>query len=101
MSASPSLRSAPKRAHWRLAALLTLGCVVLALGHFAFARLGGPRANAGAERAGAARVVSLAPAITETLFAIGAGDQVVGVSNYCHFPKDVERLPRTGSAITP
>lgn len=34
------------------------------------------------------RIVSLSPSTTETLFAIGAGDQVVGVTSYCNFPKE-------------
>ncbi len=45
--------------------------------------------------------VSLSPAITETLFAIGAGPHVAGVSDYCHFPAEVERLPHLGSGYTP
>ncbi len=48
-----------------------------------------------------ARIVSLAPSVTETLFALGAGAHVVGVSDYCHFPPEAERLPRVGTAITP
>jgi ABC-type Fe3+-hydroxamate transport system substrate-binding protein len=47
------------------------------------------------------RFVSLSPAITETLFAIGAGPFVVGVSDYCHYPLEVERLPHVGSGYTP
>ena len=33
------------------------------------------------------RVISTSPAITEILFALGAGDRVVGVTDYCSFPK--------------
>ncbi|MCL2642646.1 MAG: cobalamin-binding protein [Candidatus Bathyarchaeota archaeon] len=32
------------------------------------------------------RIVSLAPSITELLFAVGAGDQVVGVTDFCDYP---------------
>ena len=32
------------------------------------------------------RIVSTTPSITEILFAVGAGERVVGVTNYCHFP---------------
>ena len=32
------------------------------------------------------RIVSLAPSITEILFAVGAGDKVVGVTDYCNYP---------------
>jgi iron complex transport system substrate-binding protein len=47
------------------------------------------------------RIVSLAPSITETLFAIGAGDEVVGVSQYCDYPPQVVSLPKVGSFLTP
>lgn len=46
-------------------------------------------------------IVSLTPAITETLFAIGAGPRVIGVSDYCDHPPQVRKLPRLGSALTP
>jgi iron complex transport system substrate-binding protein len=49
----------------------------------------------------ARRIVSLVPAVTEMLFAIGAGPQVVGVSNYDHFPPEVESLPKVGALIDP
>jgi len=42
------------------------------------------------------RIVSLAPNATEILFAIGAGDRVVGVTRYCNYPPDVKRLPKVG-----
>ncbi len=48
-----------------------------------------------------ARVISLVPAVTEMLFAIGAGPQVVGVSSFDHFPAEVEKLPRLGGLIDP
>src|SRR5207302_7178594 len=51
--------------------------------------------------AGTRRIVSLAPSITETLFALGAGSEVVGVSQYCDFPPQVQRLPKVGSFLTP
>jgi iron complex transport system substrate-binding protein len=46
-------------------------------------------------------IVSTAPSITEALFALGLGDQVVGVSQYCDFPPAVAKLPRVGSYIKP
>ncbi|HEX3409553.1 MAG TPA: ABC transporter substrate-binding protein [Candidatus Binataceae bacterium] len=55
---------------------------------------------AGAEK-GAQRIVSLAPAITETLFALGAGADVAGVSQYCDYPPEVLRLPKVGTFLTP
>ena len=47
------------------------------------------------------RIVSLVPSTTEMLFEIGAGDRVVGVSNYDHFPPEVEKIPRVGGLIDP
>jgi iron complex transport system substrate-binding protein len=47
------------------------------------------------------RIVSLAPSVTETLFAVGAGAEVVGVSQYCDYPPQVQRLPKIGSFLTP
>jgi iron complex transport system substrate-binding protein len=49
----------------------------------------------------AERIVSLVPSITETLFALGVGDQVVGVSSYDDYPPAVMKLPRVGSFLTP
>ena len=45
--------------------------------------------------------MSLVPAVTEMLFAIGAGPQVVGVSSFDTFPPEVEKLPRVGALLDP
>ncbi|MCK5219724.1 ABC transporter substrate-binding protein [bacterium] len=47
------------------------------------------------------RIVSMAPAITETLFAIGAKDLVKGVTNYCVYPPEVKKLPKIGGYYDP
>jgi ABC-type hemin transport system substrate-binding protein len=47
------------------------------------------------------RIVSTAPSITETLFALGLGDRVVGVSQYCRHPPSVLALPKVGSLLKP
>jgi iron complex transport system substrate-binding protein len=47
------------------------------------------------------RIVSLAPGVTEILFALGAGGAVVGVSQYCDFPPAARRLPKVGTFLTP
>jgi iron complex transport system substrate-binding protein len=47
------------------------------------------------------RIVSLVPAVTEMLFALGAGPKVVGVSTYDHFPPEVERVTRVGALLDP
>lgn len=49
----------------------------------------------------AQRIVSTTPSITETLFALGLGSHVVGVSRYCNFPPEVEKLPKVGSYLKP
>lgn len=46
------------------------------------------------------RIVSLAPSVTEMLFAVGAGDQVVAVTRFCDHPTPARRLPKIGG-ITP
>lgn len=35
------------------------------------------------------------------MFAIGAGSELVGVSDYCNYPQAAKQLPRTGTALTP
>jgi iron complex transport system substrate-binding protein len=46
------------------------------------------------------RVVSLVPSLTETLFDLGAGDCVVGITDFCIFPPDLD-LPRLGGTKNP
>jgi iron complex transport system substrate-binding protein len=55
-------------------------------------------ASIGAE---ARRLVSIIPATTEMLFAMGAGDRVVAVGSYDRFPPEVDRLPRVGALLDP
>lgn len=47
------------------------------------------------------RVVSTAPSFTETMFALGAGKRLVAVSNFCHYPPEVSRLPKIGNYLDP
>ncbi|MCQ2283569.1 MAG: ABC transporter substrate-binding protein [Bacteroidales bacterium] len=42
------------------------------------------------------RIVSLSPSITEILYLIGAQDKLVGVSDFCKYPSEVEKLPKMG-----
>lgn len=47
------------------------------------------------------RIVSLAPAVTEILFALGVGGRIVGATAYCDYPPAARRIPRVGdSAIS-
>ncbi len=53
-------------------------------------------------RAGEARrIVALAPSVTETLFAVGAGADVVGVSDLSDYPAEAKRIDRVGSYMKP
>jgi iron complex transport system substrate-binding protein len=51
--------------------------------------------------AAATRVISLIPATTEMLFAMGAGDKLVAAGSYDRYPPEVERLPRVGALLDP
>jgi len=46
-----------------------------------------------------ARIVSLAPSITEVLFALDLGDRVVGVTSFCRYPPAAARLPQVGGYL--
>lgn len=72
---------------WHVAAVVAAIVVVLA--------------GLAAAQASPTRIVSLVPAVTEILFAIGAGPQVVAVSTYDDFPEPVKALPRVGALLDP
>lgn len=46
-------------------------------------------------------IITFAPQVTETVFALGAGERVVGVSSFCDYPPEVNALPRLGGVIDP
>ena len=48
-----------------------------------------------------ARIVSIVPALTEALFAVGAGAQVVGVGTFDTTPPEVASRPRVGGLLDP
>ena len=85
--------------HARWAALAALFSALAALSIWLYRAR--PAENARAATDAGERIVSLAPAVTETLHAIGAFDRVVGVSDYCRYPPEVAKLPRLGTSITP
>lgn len=58
-------------------------------------------AFAGMLQAQPRRIVSAAPGITETLFALGLGGRVVGVSDYCRYPPEAKRRPKVGGYLRP
>ena len=74
-----------------IAASLSIGCVVAVVAAIV-ARL---------SAAAPSRIVSTSPSITETLFALGLGDRVVGVSTFCRYPDAVKTLPKVGTFLKP
>jgi iron complex transport system substrate-binding protein len=48
-----------------------------------------------------ARIVSMAPNITEILFALGLGPNVVGVTRFCDYPPEARALPKIGGLVDP
>ena len=58
-------------------------------------------APAAVEAQAGRRIISLVPALTEMLYAIGAGPQVVAVSSFDDFPPEVKALPRVGALLDP
>lgn len=49
----------------------------------------------------AQRIVSLSPALTEIVFALGRGDRLVGVTEFCDFPAEAASLPKMGGFSNP
>ncbi|MFB6363063.1 ABC transporter substrate-binding protein [Paenibacillus elgii] len=47
------------------------------------------------------RIASTSPSETEALFALGLGDKVVGVSDFCDYPAEVKSKPKMGSIVKP
>jgi iron complex transport system substrate-binding protein len=79
-----------RRAHKAAAVALVLAAVLAACRET-------PVHDEGAAR----RIVSLSPAATEILFALDAGDRLVGVCSFCDHPPAVAAIPRIGSFTTP
>ena len=47
------------------------------------------------------RIISVAPSVTEVLFALGLGGKVVGVSTHCNYPPEALKKEKVGGYITP
>jgi iron complex transport system substrate-binding protein len=47
------------------------------------------------------RVISLAPSLTETVYALGAEDHLVGDTDYCDYPPEAQKKPKVGGVINP
>ena len=62
---------------------------------------GQPAAGGAVPRGSFSRIVSLAPSITETLFALGLGEKVVGVTQFCDYPPEAIKIPKIGGYYDP
>jgi iron complex transport system substrate-binding protein len=81
---------------------LALAILAVACGASLYGSPRGPQGSAPQQRTEVARrIVSIVPAVTEMLFAMGAGPQVVAVSSYDDFPPEVNALPRVGALLDP
>lgn len=47
------------------------------------------------------RAVSLAPNLTEEIFAVGAGGKLIGVTTYCDYPADAQKIAKIGDTLNP
>lgn len=47
------------------------------------------------------RIISFAPSLTETLFALSLGNKVIGVTDFCNYPPEAKELPRVGGYTNP
>jgi iron complex transport system substrate-binding protein len=47
------------------------------------------------------RVITLAPNLTEIVFAVGAGDRIVGNTSYCDYPEQAKNIPKVGDTLQP
>ncbi len=67
----------------------------------AFALFRGPQQPAQPQPPGKLRIVSLAPSVTEILFALDLGDHIVGVTDQCNYPPAVKEIERVSGFGTP
>jgi iron complex transport system substrate-binding protein len=89
---------------WLVMALLTLALVLPGCGpseqptvDYVFDDLGRLVAINGTPQ----RIISLAPSNTEILFALGLGDRVVGVTDYCNYPPEAQQKEKVMGYSTP
>jgi iron complex transport system substrate-binding protein len=98
------LLNMPSDPNWRMRRIIYLMAIVLA-----FALIADQNGEARAIRDQTGRmvsvpdspehVVSLAPSITEIIFALGEEDRLKGVTQHCDFPAAAQDLPKVGSYV--
>ena len=80
---------------------LRQGAVVMAVALMIAGTAARPQTPPGLAQPASARLVSLVPAVTEILFAVGAGNDVVGVSSYDRYPPEALTKTRVGALVDP
>lgn len=80
---------------------IIVGVLILILALASFSGCAASKAAAGPETAIAKRIISLSPADMEILYAIGAGDSVVGKSDYCDYPSALSKVESVGESLLP
>lgn len=83
-----------KSIHWKILAPIATGILVATGAIGCIKQQPAPAAEP-------KRILSFAPSITETLFALGIGDRVVGVTRYCNYPAQARNLPKVGGYFDP
>ncbi len=93
----------------RLTLVLLLGAALFAFSAQAGAQNGAPALREVTDETGrlvkipqpVRRIVSLAPSLTETLYALGLQDKLVGDTDYCDYPPEAAKKHKVGGAINP
>jgi iron complex transport system substrate-binding protein len=78
-----------------------LGSILAAAAAFAAAPTIGGRGGGAGTQAPPSRIISVIPAVTEMLFAIGAGPQVAAIGSFDDYPPEASKLPRVGALLDP
>ena len=81
--------------------LITAILLVFAGSLLAHSWLDGPKPSEATSPRRCRRIISMAPSVTETLYALGLGNRVVGVTRYCQYPPEVKNKTRVGGYFDP
>lgn len=73
--------------------------ILLLAAFFALSCTKSAEKEAGNKNVPCQRIISTAPSITETLFDLGLGENVVGVTENCHYPEAAQSKPKIGKAF--
>jgi len=96
---SPAPSPERRRTLVRVIGVALVGLVVVA--SFGAKALLAPAPRESSAPGAPSRIVSLAPSITEILFALGVGDRVVGVTRFCDHPAEVTAIAKVGGYHDP